>query len=113
MKIYKRKEFLNLPVGTAYHKGDYSWFGDLEFKGESWLECNDFYRLSIGWVDGRDADECFDRLFEMKDEGASYPLQQNECRDGLFEDDAIFMVYEKSDLHILKELVERALEVSE
>lgn len=109
MKIYKRDEFLKLPEGTVFHKAqeDSYCFGTLSFKGQS-LEY-DFYCLDTGWIDGEDSTECFDRLEEMITNKASYPMQCCESRDGLFEENAIFLVYEKDDLIKLRSWIDDAI----
>jgi len=106
MRIYKRADFLKLPPGTAYCKGEKWAFAGLVFKGESLG--NDWYETNPAWVDGEDSWECFDRLEKMLNSGASYPMQNSECRDGLFESDALFLVLERDDLLQLHEWINTA-----
>lgn len=112
MKIFRRDEFLELPEGTVYCKGKEWWFQGLEFKHER-AGKNDWYAASPNWVEGSGTEECLDRLEEMLETGASYPMQTSICRDGLFDDDAIFLVLEKADLLELRDWVDAALAVAE
>ena len=107
MRIYTRADFLKLPPGTAYCKGKRWHFTGLGFKGES-LD-NDWYETDPAWVDGYDSGECFGRLEEMLATGASYPMDDSECRDGLFEPDDLFLVLEKDDLRQLRKWVDTAI----
>ncbi len=109
MRIYTRSDFLKLPSGTAFCKGKRWHFGGVVFKGESLS--NDWFEADPAWVDGEDCGECFDRLEKMLNDGASYPMQTSECRDGLFEDDDLFLVLEKDDLRRLREWIDAAVRV--
>lgn len=105
---------MKLPEGIFYAKGEKWYFGDIMMKGETVSNEGrniDWYQSSFNWVDGNDTGECIYRLEEMKNNGASYPMQDNICRDGMFEDTEIFLVYEKSDLEKLKEYIQRAIEI--
>ncbi len=48
----------------------------------------------------------------MLKKGASFPLQVAECRDGMFDADDIFLVWEKPDLASLAQFAANAIEVS-
>lgn len=112
MRIYSRQEFLKLPVGTIYCKGKEWYFDNLCIKGESLLwedGMGDWYEMDPAWVGGKNSGECFDRLQEMLDKQASYPMQNAECRDGCFEDTDLFLVFEKNDLIILRDYIEQAI----
>ncbi len=112
MRIYNRTEFMKLPEGTLYAKGQPWYFGDICVKGETvvWDGVNgDWYVHSFNWVDSDDTGVAIDRLNEMKDNGASYPMQDSICRDGMFDNDDLFLVYEQDDLERLKGFVDRAI----
>lgn len=113
MRVMNKADFLKLPPGVAYCCGKKWYFYSLNFKGDSIPDTvGDWYELDPAWVDGHDSGECFDRLTDMLEKGASYPMQDSECRNGLYEDDDIFLVFEKADLLKLKEWIDAAISVS-
>ena len=100
MRIVNRKEFLAMPSRTMYCKYKcMGIFGDLCIKYQS-LE-NDWYYLTLAdFDDCNDSVEFVNKLDQMeKDSKVSYPLNcDTTARDGLFEDDEMFMVYDDSDV---------------
>ena len=110
MRIHTRKEFLKLPPGVAYCKGKRWCFDGLNFKGDSLS--NDWWSTDPAWIDGDSSDVCFRRLEEMLESGASYPIQEGQGRDGLFEEDDLFLVLEKDDLLKLRGWIDTAILVS-
>jgi hypothetical protein len=108
MKIVDRAAFLDLPEGTVYAKGEPWAFGSLSIKGES-VANRDWWYLDPCWVEAEDSNQAFDRLDEMRTTGASYPMESAVSRDGLFDQDAIFMVFERDDLLKLKDMVDTAI----
>ena len=114
MRIYTRHEFLDLPEGTIFAKGKEWYFDQLQVKGKTLPAddggyCGDFYTMEFAWVDGEDSMECINRLYEMLEQKKSYPMQNSECRDGMFDLDDLFLVFEKADLLILKQYIEKAI----
>ena len=112
MKILSRESFLKLPEGTIFAKGEPWFFGNLSIKGDSMYfdsGGNDFIYLDPHWVDAHDSGEAMARLDEMLATGCSYPMEDAFGRDGCFEDDAVFMVFEREDLTKLKRYIESAL----
>ena len=107
MRIYRRSEFLSLPVGTIYAKGTPWAFHGFSVKGETWG--NDWLELSPMWIEAHDDEEQHERLEAMLEQGASYPMQESYGRDGCFDDEEIFLVPEKEDLEKLRAMVEAAL----
>lgn len=107
MKIHDRDQFLKLPKGTVYCKGRPYAFGDITIKHES-LE-NDWYEQTFNWIDAESSTEAFDRLYEMHDNGASYPMQDSVTRDGCFDDKEMFLVFEKEDVIKLISYFQEAL----
>lgn len=112
MRIYDRAGFLKLPEGTFFSKGVEWSFGCLSVKGES-TAYNDFYCCDLDWVDGKSSEECFDRLDAMLKKGASFPVQDSGGRDGLFDEDAIFLVWERADLEKLRGYIDAAIALSQ
>ena len=101
MKIVDREQFLKMPQGTVYAKVPSKWIvEDLCVKHES-TNYNDWYYMSFSWVDADDSGDAIDRLDEMADNGASYPVQNSIARDGLMELDSNFLIYEKADIDFI------------
>ncbi len=99
MKIYNRKDFLNLPLGIIFCKGIKWCFDSLCMKGDS---CgNDFYYVDQCCIDANNGGELVDRLEDSLINGTSYIINHNSARDGLFNEEDIFLVYEKEDLEFL------------
>ena len=101
MKILNRKDFLALPDGVLYSKYEPCIFGPLEIKGESWE--NDFLTQQIAdAVDCNDSGEFFNILLDAKETGNSFALDfYSEGRDGLFDEDQLFAVWEHADISAL------------
>ena len=104
MKILNKQEFLKLPENVLYccnpdssHVG----FHNLRIKGETLSLSNDWYEVSVTEYEHYDFGQLCSRHDEML-KGASYPLEISACRNGLFEDDNIFLVYEAKDLRELQ-----------
>lgn len=108
MRVYTRREFLELPAGTMFSKGRKWVFDCLSVKGDS-TRHNDFFHRDLDWIDANDSGQAFDRLEEMLKTGASYPIEQCEGRDGTFDDGDVFLVWESEDLKYLRETVEAAI----
>lgn len=110
MKIYRLNEFLKLPEGTVFCRGKEWVFGSPSIKGESLDNgTGDFWARSLDWIDANSSGEAFDRLDEMLEKGASYPLVTCESRDGMLDKEALFLVYEKADLESLIKDLQKAL----
>ena len=108
MKIVDRKTFLGLPAGTLFAKYEPCVFGDLEIKHDS-LE-NDYVTsgplASRVMSDG--SNDFFDKLQWAQLSGESLPMDFGDTiRDGLFEENQLFAVYEDRDVI---ELIERLYE---
>jgi hypothetical protein len=112
MRVYKREEFLKLPEGTIYAKGKEWFFNGLEVKFDT-TDYGDWWSLDPCWIDADKEPQLWDRLDEMLDKGASYPMETAISRDGLSEEDAIFLVFEKDDLLKLQGYISKALELAQ
>jgi hypothetical protein len=107
MKIVNREQFLQMPPNTVFSKYKPCILSDLRIKGESWG--NDFLCQDI-----ENAVEC-DNLndFEVKlivaeESGASVSFDFNcESRDGMFDDDQLFAVWESADVQALIERLQK------
>lgn len=109
MKLYNREEFLKLPEGTFFAKGEPWCFQALSIKGASFD--GDFWSLDPV---GIEADGMHDRVdrFERMLGGESIPMDDAFYRDGLRESNAIFLVFEPEDLLRLECLIYQALEAA-
>jgi len=98
MKIVDRKTFLALPEGTVFAKYKPCVFEALSIKGETWG--NDFL---VQYIDtALSADEADNLLYGAAETGASLPMDF-DClsRDGCFDDDQLFAVWERADVEAL------------
>jgi hypothetical protein len=107
MRIYNKKDFLTLPIGTFFAKGEKWSMNGFCIKGES-LE-NDFYYTDLISIDFCNCRELSDRQEEMLEKGISYPINESEMRDGCFCDEDIFLVFEKEDLIKIREHINKFL----
>jgi len=110
MKVLNRTDFLGMPAGTIYAKGVQWAFGGVSIKGETLG--NDWVCLDPAWVSAHDSGDAVGRLEEMLEQGASYPGEDAWGRDGCFDADAVFLVFERADLEELRGHIDRALEVT-
>lgn len=107
MRIYNRKDFLNLPGGTIFCKGTKWCFDNISIKGHSWD--NDFLYVDLCNIDANDTGQWVDRLEDSLKNGTSYLINNNTARDGMFEEEGIFLVYEKKDLEFLMDVMKIAI----
>ena len=111
MKIYRRDEFLKLPAGTIFAKGKPQYFESLSVKADSLP--NDFIYRQLVWFESHgDTGDEFDQGFRfeaMVDHGASFPMNQSYGRDGCFDNEDLFLVYERADLLELRGVLDAAL----
>lgn len=105
MRIVNRKVFLSLPNGIVYSKYQpHGMFDGLYEKGDTWT--NDWiYQDMLDSVDGSGSQEVFETINDAEENGAQFVMDL-DCgsRDGSFEENDMFAIYDKSDL---KRLVER------
>lgn len=107
MKIVNRKDFLQLPAGTIFCKGVKWCFDNLSVKGHSWE--NDFLYVDLCNIDATDSGQWVDRLEDSLRNGTSYPINNNAARDGIFDEDAIFLIFEEKDLNFLIDVMKIAI----
>jgi hypothetical protein len=111
MRIYRRGEFLQLPAGTVYSSGVPFAFQEFCVKGDTWT--NDFLTRDLVWIDGTSSADYSDRLHAMLESGESYPMQKSYGRDGSYDEEAVFLVYEPADLDCLIEVCQTAKAVAQ
>ena len=115
MKIYRRAAFMELPAGVLFSKGKPWWFDGIYVKGDSINfkdAIGDFGSLNLASIESHDSGELVERFEKMLEEGASFPMEDAYGRDGLFDQDDLFLVWERADLEQLQRIVAGALVVS-
>lgn len=108
MKIYKREAFLKLPGGTIFCKGQPWFWGQISIKADSLP--NDYIEMELNTIESNDSGDIVRKYEEMLESGANYPLTDDYYgRDGCFDDEDLFLVYEVADLFILKGIIENCI----
>ena len=103
MKIVNRQEFYKLPEGTLYSEFKPYYFGGLYIKGETLSYNNipsDFVTEDlIGNIESDNSDEYHDNIVQAVENKTSLKLDF-DCagRDGMYEEDMMYAVYEKDDI---------------
>jgi hypothetical protein len=103
MKIVNKKEFYALPEGTLYSDYEPCIFTSLKVKQSTLFDGKkpiDFiYESLIGNIEANSSDHFVDMLDDSENNKSSLPMDF-ECgkRDGLFEEEQLFAIYEKKDL---------------
>lgn len=110
MKIVNLEEFRKLPEGTLFMKYEPCVFGELQCKGETWE--HDFLCENVTyWPDCTGSDDFADKLQEAEDHGTSVLLDfDSSGRDGFFENEQLFAVYERRDMEMLMDKLRRCME---
>lgn len=106
MKLVNLQTFIELPAGTIYKKTSGS---ELEIKGD-WVsdDGRDWSSTEFAADCDHDTDTHIGLML-----GESYPIRvEHYGRDGCFEDDVEFLIYEKWDLEQLRLIIDRAIQVS-
>ena len=104
MKILDRAQFLAMPENTLFSKYAPCYFEALTIKGET-LETDDFLEQAIdGAIASTGSENYSSLLFDAKHYGVSLRMDF-DClgRDGCFETDQLFAVYEPQDVAALIE----------
>jgi hypothetical protein len=108
MKILNKIEFLALPEGVLYSEYSPCCFRDIFIKGDTWG--NDY--LYIDLVGNVKADSSEDEIEILDNElinGGHVNLDfETFSRDGSFDDDQLYAVYEKKDI---SELINKLFEI--
>lgn len=102
MKIVNREQFLSLPSGTVFQEIIEEWsFGHISVKFET-INGDDFYYISFdGSPSSFDSGNHFEILYKMMLKDESFGINEAISRDGSFEEDMKFMIYEKSDIDFI------------
>lgn len=111
MRIVDRATFFTLPKGTVYAKYMPCVFEDLCIKDDTGVGYNDwYYQQIVDAVESESSNEWADKLHDAEVNGTSMPMDF-DCtgRDGLYEDDQLFAVWEPQDVRGLIHRLHRAL----
>lgn len=119
MKIVNRQQFLELPPGTVYAKYRPHTYEELAIKEET-LRLEDgtpidwLYQSTIpSFRHSQDSND-FDMVGAMIDDGQSAELDYDCCgRDGCFEDEQLFAIWERRDHAALISRLTAALQQSD
>jgi len=99
MRVVDRKTFLAMPPGTVFNKWNPCTFGDLCIKGATMGK--DFSVQYLDSLQERDGEECIDALYRLE-VGEAIPVDLDcQSRDGLFDDDQLFAVWDDADVAAL------------
>lgn len=98
MKIVNLETFRSLPNGTVFSKYEPCYFDGLKIKVDTW-DSDFLYQDLIGNIDADSTEDFTEKCDSASEDGNSIPLDfQCSQRDGLFEKNQLFAVYEKDDL---------------
>jgi len=113
MRIVNRSKFLELSAGTLYSKYEPCNFDDIEIKGESLI--NDFYSQQIAdTVECDGSGEFVDIVDDAVVNGTSFKMDFHcEGRDGGFQEDQLFAVWERGDVEQLISRLQECLSTQE
>jgi len=99
MRIINLKQFRAMPMGTVFMKYKPQLFEELQIKGETWEV--DFLCSSItDEIESSGSDE-ETMILDKAEKDSSYSIPMDfDCygRDGCFEDDQLYAVYEEKDV---------------
>lgn len=111
MRIVNRTTFLSMPPGTLYSEYEPVNFGQLCIKGHTTPNDIDFYSEQISdAVDAKGSTEFFDILLRAQETGESFPLAfDSEGRDGQYNHEQRYAVWERADVEALIVRLQRAL----
>lgn len=109
MKIVNRKTFLELPENTVYAKMyGCDGFNELQIKGESYI--NDWWYEDLNDPDWDSSEKRYEALEKARKTGENFPLIIDSCsRDGLFEEEQEFAVYDDKDILVIINRLQRTL----
>ena len=105
MKIVDLNQFLSMPPGTLYAKYSPCVVEGMAIKGETIWETKDFYTTDLSMpIDCINCSDFEDKLFDSELNGTSIKIgiaREDESRDGCYDRDQLFMVWERYDVYAL------------
>ena len=115
MRIVNLKTFLELPAGTVFQKYEPCITEELMLKGDN-VGRRDFIIAAMTGTTAIDVDDSgkFPETLEQAEREDVRLEQEIWMRDGMFEDDQMFMVWSEHDLYQLAgKLLQSAVQMSE
>ncbi len=113
MRILKLDQFLKVPKATVFCKYNPCVFNDIRvFTGRSGLDetSRDFVSFSLFDVKASDSDIHFEILLNAEQTGEPFKLDFSAtARDGMFEDDQLFAVFDKEDVEGMIKVLQNSL----
>lgn len=108
MKVLNKSGFLMLPAGTIYTKGKQWYFEGLCIKDDTAMHGEDWYYLDPCWPQENDRGDAMAVLENSLENGTSFKMEDAVGRDGLFDDDDVFLVFERK----LRAYIDKAISVT-
>lgn len=109
MYIVNLEKFRALPEGTIFCKYRPCVFGDLCVKGDTW-EYDFIYTPLVASLECKGTDEMFDILDRAEKTGSNFSLDVDSYqRDGYFEENQLYAIYEKDDISQLIDKLKKSI----
>jgi hypothetical protein len=112
MLIESRQDFMRRPAGTIYCKGKPWFWEQICVKGDTLFhdgKAADWCYRDWAWVSASDSEQAIDRLTLMAEANASFPIEDTEGRDGCFDEQDLFLIFEPEDLAQMAEDIAKAI----
>ena len=110
MKIVDYKTFVSLPKGTLYRETEPCTFGELQIKQETINEGRDWFLTRLDYIKESNSSDDFLECYKQMENGQSLNLDiYCKERDGMFDYDRKFLVYENKDVIKLIELLNKCI----
>lgn len=111
MKILNYNDFVKLPKGTLYCETHPCIFGELQLKQDTINDGRDWFLTRLDYLEDKEDEYLqFQEQYELLEKGESLDLDIH-CseRDGMFDYDRKFLIYEKKDVGKLIDLLKTCL----
>ena len=110
MRIVDLQTLRTMPEGVLFQKYDPCYFGSMSIFGGAYdsdfLSCE----FGSGPIECNSSEQFVDRCDDMAERSASYPVDLDKYgRDGCFEPDQLFAIWESADVRALIAKLEAAL----
>ncbi len=107
MKIVSKQELMTMPVGTPFaeYTGGFWPDGFDIFAGSTCSDVEDFYFRSIATAESEDMYEMIGRHEGMAAYGDSYPVDLTISREGMYDPNTRYLVWEPDDVRRIVNLL--------
>jgi hypothetical protein len=117
MKLLNRDDFMKLPKGVVFCKGKPCFFEAMQIKGNTLYRDDgsafDFMALELCMFETNSSDDFADTYFRAIESGLlERSINKTECRDGFFDSEDNFLVYDLADLCELRSLINEAIKIA-